>query len=47
MTYSIKWFPINISYEQRFNVYLNNYFFENEVRTNLLSYYINYLIGSF
>lgn len=31
MTYSIKWFPINISYEQRFNVYLNNYFFENEI----------------
>ncbi|KAH0658951.1 hypothetical protein KY285_029258 [Solanum tuberosum] len=31
MTYSLKWFPTNISYEQRFNVYLNNYFFENEI----------------
>ncbi|KAL3366261.1 hypothetical protein AABB24_011090 [Solanum stoloniferum] len=31
MTYSLKWFPTNISYEQRFNVYLNNYFFENQI----------------
>uniref|UniRef100_M1D3I8 Transmembrane 9 superfamily member n=1 Tax=Solanum tuberosum TaxID=4113 RepID=M1D3I8_SOLTU len=31
MTYSLKWFPTNISYEQRFNVYLDNYFFENKI----------------
>ncbi|CAN4099949.1 unnamed protein product [Withania somnifera] len=31
MTYSVKWSPTSVSYAQRFNVYLNYYFFENEV----------------
>ncbi|CAN4097995.1 unnamed protein product [Withania somnifera] len=31
MTYSVKWSPTNVSYAQRFNVYLNYYFFENEI----------------
>lgn len=31
MTYSVKWFPTNISYEDRFNVYLDYYFFENQI----------------
>ncbi|MCD7466411.1 Transmembrane 9 super member 3 [Datura stramonium] len=31
MTYSVKWSPTNVGYAQRFNIYLNYYFFENEI----------------
>ncbi|KAJ8557815.1 hypothetical protein K7X08_004581 [Anisodus acutangulus] len=31
MTYSVKWVPTNVSYAERFNVYLNYNFFENEI----------------
>ncbi|XP_060216927.1 transmembrane 9 superfamily member 1-like [Lycium barbarum] len=31
MTYSVKWVPTNVSYAERFNVYLDYNFFENEI----------------
>ncbi|KAF3675376.1 Transmembrane 9 superfamily member 3 [Capsicum annuum] len=31
MTYSVKWSPTEVSYAQRFDIYLNYYFFENEI----------------